>query len=187
MPGKVSRFDRVASLVRRSRRGDEEAFRRLLELHRPAVSSTLVACGVRSRETALDLAQETALTAWRRLSTLEDPKAFPAWIRRIAANTARDHLRRRAVRPEDDLEEAYDAAAPEDPHQDSERRAEVRLMMTALGDEEAEVVELLADRAEGVPIAELAERAGLSEGALKMKLTRARKRLRRRLEELRGT
>lgn len=175
----------VARLVENARSGDAESFRQLLMEHRSAIGSTLIACGVRSRDTAHDLAQEVALRAWRRLGSLDDPRSFTAWVRRIAANAARDHLRRTAVRREEDLDHALDLASDDDPHAEFERRAELRLMLAALDSEDAEVVELLVARAEGVSVEELAGRKGLSEGALKMRLMRARKRLRERLEELR--
>lgn len=70
--------------------------------HRSAIVSTLFACGVRCPETARDLTQEVALRAWTKLGVLKDPRTFPAWVRRIAANAARDHLRRTAVRREDE-------------------------------------------------------------------------------------
>ena len=120
------------------------------------------------------------------LAALDDPRSFTAWIRRIAANAARDHLRRQAVRREEALEAAADLAAEEDPHLDRERVVEAQLMLRALAAEDSEVVELLTARAEGIPVAELAERLGVSSDALKMRLMRARKRLRRRLDELRG-
>jgi RNA polymerase sigma-70 factor (ECF subfamily) len=126
-----------------------------------------------------------ALRAWTGLDTLQDPRAFPAWIRRIAANAARDQLRRRAVRREDELEEATHVESDDDPHLRAERLAENRFMLAALGDEDPEVVDLLLARANGVTVNELSERIGLSEGALKMRLMRARKRLRQRLENLR--
>jgi RNA polymerase sigma-70 factor (ECF subfamily) len=176
-------WDEVARLVGAAQDGDDDAFRVLLLSHRAAVSSTLVACGVRSDETARDLAQEVALRAWRRLASLSDPRSFTVWIRRIAANAARDHLRRVAVRREEELE----LAGHDDPHAEAERRAELRLMLAALEDEDAEVVELLMARADGVSVEALAVRTGVSEGALKMRLMRARKRLRDRLEELRGS
>jgi RNA polymerase sigma-70 factor (ECF subfamily) len=175
----------VARLVVEAQAGEADAFRELLVSHRAAVSSTLIACGVRSEDTARDLAQEVALRAWRRLSTLEDPRSFTAWIRRIAANAARDHLRRIAVRREEELEQALELAGDDDPYAEAERRSELRLMLAALEDEDAEVVELLVARADGTSVEALALRTGLSEGALKMRLMRARKRLRERLEELR--
>ena len=179
-------YDEVGRLVRRARGGDAEAFRNLLQSHRSAITSTLIACGTRNEDTARDLAQEVAIRAWQRLATLDDERSFTAWIRRIAANAARDHLRRMAVRREDDLEHALDLAGDDDPHRRAERTAELRLMLAALEGEDREVVELLIARAEGTSVEELAASTGLSEGALKMRLMRARKRLRERLAELRA-
>ena len=175
----------VARLVRLARDGDSDAFRVLLQSHRRAITSTLIACGARNDDTARDLAQEVAIRAWQRLDTLGDDRSFTAWIRRIAANAARDHLRRMAVRREDELETALDLAGDDDPHGRAERTAEIRLMLAALETEDREVVDLLIARAEGVSVDQLAAKAGLSEGALKMRLMRARKRLRVRLEQLR--
>ena len=180
-----SKWDEIALLVRRARRNDQAAFRQLLELHRDSVVSTLFACGVRCPETARDLAQDVALRAWTKLGGLKDPRTFPAWVRRIAANAARDHLRRTAVRREDELDEALELEGGEDPHNRAERISEIRLMLAALTDEDAEVVQLLVSRAEGVPVETLAASMGISPDALKMRTMRARKRLKARLEELR--
>jgi RNA polymerase sigma factor (sigma-70 family) len=113
--GTAADFRWVEDLVKRARDGDDEAFRELLQSHRAAVTSTLVACGVRTADTAEDLAQEVALRAWSRLPTLVNPGSFTAWIRRIAANAARDSLRRLAARREQDLEDALNLADPDDP------------------------------------------------------------------------
>jgi len=178
-------WEASAALVRRARSGDQGAFANLLTSHRDAITSTLFACGVRQPETAKDLAQDVAFRAWDQLSRLKDPRTFKAWVRRIAANAARDHLRRMAVRKEDELDAALHVESDDDPHQQSERMAEARLMMTALDSEDPEVVELLVAKANGESIAAMAERLDLSEGALKMRLMRVRKRLRKKLEELR--
>ncbi len=185
MPATVD-FEQDALLVRRACGGDEEAFRRLLDAHREAVVSTLVACGVRCPDTARDLAQDVALKAWRGLDGLADPRAFRAWLRRIAANAARDHLRRAAVRRERPLEEALELADDDDPAARSERAGELRLMLAALAEEDEEAHELLAARAAAVPVAELAASRGISEAAMKMRLMRIRQRLRRRLDALRS-
>jgi DNA-directed RNA polymerase specialized sigma24 family protein len=91
-----------------------------------------------------------------------------------------------AVRREDALDHALDLAGEDDPHRRAERTGEIRLMLAALENEDGEVVELLVARAEGTSVEELAARMGLSEGALKMRLMRARKRLRERLSQLRS-
>jgi len=181
----VSAWEATAVLVRRARSGDEQAFSELLQTHRAAITSTLVACGVRQPETAQDLAQDVALKAWSRLSSLNDPRTFKAWVRRIAANAARDHLRRMAVRKEDELDAALHVESDDDPHESAERIAEARLMLTVLDSEDPEVVELLMAKANGESIESMAGRLSLSEGALKMRLMRVRKRLRKKLVELR--
>jgi RNA polymerase sigma-70 factor (ECF subfamily) len=180
-----SPWEATAALVRRARSGDQSAFAELLQSHRDAITSTLFACGVRQRETARDLAQDVALRAWDRLPTLKDPRTFKAWVRRIAANAARDHLRRMAVRKEDELNAAVHVESVDDPHLQAERLAETRLMLAVLDSEDPEVVELLVAKADGESFASMAERLELSEGALKMRLMRVRKRLRKRLDELR--
>jgi len=177
-------WQEAAMLVGQAQRGDEEAFRQLLLAHRDVVASTLMACGVRSTETARDLAQEVALRVWTHLGDLREARTFRAWIRRIAANAARDHLRRMAVRREESLDAALDLAGDEDPHLDAQRMAEIRLMLAALDFEDQETVELLVARAEGTPVDDLAARVGASSGALKMRLVRARRRLQKRLGEL---
>ena len=179
------RWSEIARLVRSARSGSEEAFRDLLDRHRHAITSTLFACGVRCEETAKDLAQDVALRAWTRLDRLSDPRAFPAWIRRISANAARDHLRRSAVRREDSLEAAVAVESDDNPHEKAERVAEIRLMLAAIEEEDPETIDLLNARADGVPIADLAQDAGIAEAAMKMRLMRIRKRLRKRLESMR--
>jgi RNA polymerase sigma-70 factor (ECF subfamily) len=182
----TSKWDAIELLVRNARKGDHDAFRTLLDEHRSAIVSTLFACGVRCPETARDLAQEVALRAWTRLGGLKDPRTFPAWVRRVAANAARDHMRRIAVRREDELDDALSLEGGDDPHERAERVAEVQLMMAALIEEDDEVVQILVARAEGVSGETLAASMGISADALKMRVMRARKRLRARLDKLRA-
>lgn len=179
------RWEEIAEAVRLARAGSEEAFRGLLEQHRKAIASTLFASGVRCEETAKDLGQDVAIRAWTRLDRLSDPRAFPAWIRRIAANAARDHLRRSAVRKEDSLDAAVAIESDDDPQGKAERISEIRLMLAAIEKEDQETIDLLNARAEGIPIAKLAANAGIAEAAMKMRLMRIRKRLRTRLQSLR--
>lgn len=182
---KDGHWEQIALLVRRARDGDDASFRQLLEIHRSAVTSTLVACGVRCPETARDLAQDVSLRAWTHLDRLQDARSFPAWIRRIAANAARDHLRRLAVRREEALDQALELESDDDPHFEAERLSELRLMLGVLEEEDEETVRLLMARANGVGVEQLASSLGLSQGALKMRLLRVRKRLKHRLDELR--
>jgi len=176
---------RIARLIREAREGNEDSFRDLLEEHRDSITSTLIACGIRTAETAADLTQDTALRAWLRLDSLRDSTSFSPWIRQIAANAARDHLRRLTVRREESLESAAQLVSPEDPGRDTERRAEIQEMVAALSAEDDANVALLEERVAGGSVREIADRLGVSENAMKMRIMRIRKRLRRRLDEIR--
>lgn len=79
-------------------RGDENAFRTLVERHQERIFGYLLGM-VRNREVANDLFQETFLrviSAMRReRGSYERQGRWLAWVMRIARNSALDHLRRR--------------------------------------------------------------------------------------------
>jgi RNA polymerase sigma-70 factor, ECF subfamily len=82
-----------------ARRGDEQAFERLLEPHRRALH---VHCYrlLGSLADADDALQETALRAWRGLDGFEPRAPFRAWLYRIATNVCFRAIERRARTPE---------------------------------------------------------------------------------------
>lgn len=84
---------------------------------------------------AEDAAQEAFLTAYQRIPQLQDARAFPAWLRRIAWNKA-DHIQRRQGPPVADLDTGAFAAlsspTPEAQLERSELRQRVRAAVTAL-------------------------------------------------------
>jgi len=86
-------------LVERARQGAAAAFSRLVEaFERPVYALALQKLG--HPEDAQDVAQDAFLEAFRTLDRLEDPEAFPGWIRRIALSFSYQRLRRRQRRPE---------------------------------------------------------------------------------------
>jgi RNA polymerase sigma-70 factor (ECF subfamily) len=70
------------ALVERARRGDRDAFGRLVERYRPAVVGTARAL-LANHHDAEEVAQEALVQAWRELPNLRDPSRFPAWLSRI--------------------------------------------------------------------------------------------------------
>lgn len=91
-----------AALVEAASRGDQEAFRRLVEpirgeLHRFSYRM------LGSFQDAEDVLQDSQLKAWRRLETYDRRASFRAWMYRIVTNTSLDALRtrRRRVLPQD--------------------------------------------------------------------------------------
>lgn len=79
-------------------RGDQRAFRSLVERHQERVFGYLLGM-VRDRDVANDLFQETFLRVvaalQRRRGSYERQGRFGAWVMRIARNAALDHLRSR--------------------------------------------------------------------------------------------
>jgi RNA polymerase sigma factor (sigma-70 family) len=135
-----------------------------------------------SREDALDVVAETFAIAWRRRDNLpEDPAEVRPWLfgiaRRCLANSARGT--RRADRLGQRLAEAFDAGAVPDPSALHEHRAEtqrVREALDQLSADDRELVTLVAW--EGLSPAEAADVLGLTAGAARVRLHRARARLR---------
>jgi RNA polymerase sigma-70 factor (ECF subfamily) len=81
-------------LVRLARAGDAEAFGELIERNRRAVFRTALAA-LGSRDEADDVAQETFVTAFRKLDGFRGDAAFKTWLLAIAWRKALD--RRRSV------------------------------------------------------------------------------------------
>ena len=89
--------DQLTTLVARATEGDEVAFTRIVAAHHGDMTRvSYLICG------DLDLADEAVAAAWaiawRRLRDLRDPERLRPWLVSIAANEARQSLRRRKRR-----------------------------------------------------------------------------------------
>ena len=82
------------ALVRRIKRGDEEAFREMVERYHARVYS--LSYGVlRNAEDAEEATQDSFLTLYRKISTFDESKKFFSWFYRVALNQAYSRARRR--------------------------------------------------------------------------------------------
>lgn len=159
-----------ADLVERARRGDEEAFERLVRIGAPAALS---AARRITRDPALaeDAAQEAFLRAFRALGSYRHESSFAGWIRKIAFRTAIDLVRRR--RPEHPLPIELGVAISE------ERRHEaadlLREAMAALSPLDRQL--LFAREIEGKPDREIAELFEMTVTGVRVRIHRARRRL----------
>src|SRR5829696_7764055 len=81
-----------AELVTASRRGDGEAFGRIVRRYQGMVTGLIyAACGDLHRSE--DLAQETFVSAWKSLSGLREPAKLPAWLCQVARHRLLDDAR----------------------------------------------------------------------------------------------
>ena len=84
-------------LLEAAHNGDEDAFRHLVEPHRPALLAHCYRM-LGSLHDAEDALQETLLHAWRGLSGFEGRSALRRWLYRIATNACLDAIARRPNR-----------------------------------------------------------------------------------------
>ncbi|PCG15755.1 RNA polymerase sigma factor [Sphingomonas adhaesiva] len=167
--------------------GREEAFAEIMQRHRQAVYRVIVT-NVGDPDEALDLVQETFVSAHGALRRYDPARPMAAWLARIAINKCRDWGRRRAVRrafrfmvP---IEDVADRQADETPGQDvgTADRQELARMRRAIADLPASQREpLVLHAVEGLSQAETAEILSISEKAVETRIRRARQTLRQRL------
>jgi RNA polymerase sigma factor (sigma-70 family) len=139
-----------------------------------------------SREDALDVVAETFATAWRRRTDMPaDPEEARPWLfgiaRRCLANAARGS--RRADRLGERLAGAFVPGTVPDPAAVHERTREFELVhgaLEGLSDDDRELVTLIAW--EGLTPAQAADVLGIPAGTARVRLHRARTRLRTALD-----
>ena len=133
-------------------------------------------------EDARDVVQETYLRAYRGLSRFRGDAQFTTWLYRITANCANTHLGRRLRHRHDELTEESQVV-DDRPEIDPQHRAEnealrgrLRLAIEQLPPRLRAVV-VLRDVYD-LPHEAIAEELGITESAAKVRLHRARRRLR---------
>lgn len=82
----------ITELVRRAQDGDPEAYTQLVRKFQAAIFATAYQT-VLDFEAACDIAQDTFVRAYEKLSSLRDPACFPGWVVRICRNLAASWLR----------------------------------------------------------------------------------------------
>ncbi len=184
-----------ADLVARLQRGEEAAFEEAVRLHAPRMLS--VARRILGQDhDAHDALQDAFLSAFRAIGSFNQDSQLSTWLHRIVVNAALMKLRRRkrkAERSIEDLLPAFnqngkfqEAASPwtvtyDDAVSNEETRQLVRNSIDQLPETHRSVL-VLRD-IEGHSTAETATLLGVSEGAVKTRLHRARLALRTLLDE----
>ncbi|MCA8968385.1 MAG: sigma-70 family RNA polymerase sigma factor [Planctomycetes bacterium] len=151
--------------------------------HRTWISA--LAATLRPRGTELeDLLQEVALKVLRGFDDLRDDVAVRAWLRSITKNVCTDAGRRQRLRTTESCELTAIAVNGDRELERVEQRDEVERVQLALATLPESARELLALRAiRGLTQRQIAETLELTETAVEQRLVRARRALRRALEQ----
>src|SRR5688572_10028097 len=161
---------------------DETALAERFETHRARLGA-IAGRMLGSRAEAEDVVQEV----WLRISGhgVTGVRNLDGWLTTVTARICLDHLRARAARPEQPLD---DTDPPRDPPGDLDDPAEMAVLADSLGAALLVVLDTLtpAERVAfvlhdlfAVPFAEIAPIVGRSTDAAKMLASRARRRVRR--------
>jgi RNA polymerase sigma-70 factor, ECF subfamily len=176
-----------AELVRLTLAGDKRAGGTLLRRHLRPVRR-IFQINVSDPAIVDDLTQETMLGCFRRLSSLERPESFGAWVVGIAYNKLRDHYRKKK-QGQDRFDwgalSAHDVEGPDAPFQVIVARHDARVLVEALRQLPLRAQQLLLhfywDRLKRTEIAEILE---IPVGTVGSRLSYARKQLRERMEAI---
>ena len=168
-------------LLAACRRGDPRAFEEIVALtYRHVYTQALRLVG--DRQDAEDVAQEAYVRVFRGLAGFRGDAQFETWLYRIVSNAAMTHLRRRR---------RFGEVLTETGQEPLEFPSEVRVAEEAVDRDALEralealpmsmrSVVVMKD-VYGLSCREIGDQIGISEGAVKVRLHRARKRLKEHL------
>src|SRR6478752_2855185 len=124
-----------ADLVARSLAGDRDAFSCIVSRYQTLICS-LAYSRIGNLGQSEDIAQETFITAWKRLRHLREPAKLRSWLCGIVRNRVYKNLRREGLEPAHDAESldlADDRAAGEAlPSEQVVRREEETILWRSL-------------------------------------------------------
>ncbi|NYJ77032.1 RNA polymerase sigma-70 factor (ECF subfamily) [Nesterenkonia xinjiangensis] len=133
---------------------------------------------LRDRSEAEDIVQDTFLTVWRRLHTLEDVEKFKTWIYRLTSNACIDVIRRRerqrttATDPSDLVTVVSSESSLEDATERGEALRHLESVLVTLPAEQR--LAWLLFEIEGQSYAEIAAVMDSTEGSVRGRIYRAR-------------
>jgi RNA polymerase sigma-70 factor (ECF subfamily) len=165
--------------MRAAMRGDARSYHRLLQELAPVLRAFAARGMARHRlgsEDVEDVVQETLLAVHLKRHTWDARQAFSPWLYAVAHNKLIDSLRRRGRRIHLPIDEMGDLPAGEK-HPAEFNGADAETVIASLKGRDREIV--VAISIEGASARQVAERLGMTEGAVRVALHRALKSLAR--------
>lgn len=168
-----------------ARGGDQAAYGRIVAACQNTVTTIALAI-TRDVAASEDIAQDAFLSAWQHLERLQNPDSFLPWLRQIARNLARDHLRKYRDAPLDgpNAELAMAMAADPGPQPmqqllETEQERAAAELIASLPEDSREA--LLLFYREGQSSQQVALLLGITDAAVRKRLSRARQLVREEL------
>lgn len=173
-----SKIDDIGCLVVSAQNGDEQATERLITIYKGLVF-TIVLRMTNDYDASHDLTQETFIKAFTNIRKVKSGEHFKPWICTIARNIVRDYFRKMKKTQALSFEEVKDCHGGSN-IESTRRRLIIQGALAKLAEKDR--VMLTLTYYDGLSIFEVAHIMKMSEGAVKVCVHRARKRLRKHLE-----
>lgn len=191
--GREENTERDRDLVRRCKKGDDAAFEELVRLYQQTIFNVIYH-NIGNRNDVEDIAQKVFAKIYFSLEKFDNKRPFFPWLYRIAVNQCYDelrHIKRRklftftelSLDDGDQIERLLNQTEqPSDSADDKEKEhALLRKILNLLPEQQRTAI-VLRDLEE-VPYQEMAEIMNCTEQAARLKVFRARARMRELLEK----
>lgn len=182
--------EKLAEMVLSAQKGEEQGFTALYDTFHQDIYYYIYKI-VKDEELAADLTQDTFVDILQKIGTLREPGAFVAWSRQVAYSRCTAYFRKRKELLADENEDGYsvfDTLAedrrefiPDAALDLEELKAAIGAMCDALPEEQRAA--LLMRYYEELPVSQIAQIQGVSEGTVKSRLNYGRNALRKAVEE----
>ncbi len=155
-------------LIRKAKKGDADAFCRLMDLHMQSIYKVAMAY-LKNDEDVADAIQETILACFQKIGTLKQNRYFKTWLIRILINKCKDILQNRSRM-------VYTDMIPEIPtYEETFERVEWNQVLDLL-DEKYRII-LLLYYLEGFNTREIGDILNMKESTVKTRLSRGRQKV----------
>ena len=193
--GKQIADDELANLVAAARIGDQDAVSALYEKTYSKVYYTVKSM-IKDEDAVFDIVQDTYIKAFSRLDGFQGDTKFLPWVRQIAANTARDWLKKRRPMLFAELGSGGDTDTPVEelfpderienlPEQVIDQKETTRLLREILDElPEDQRAAIGMFYYEELSVKEIADAMSVSESAVKSRLMYGRRKIEKKVREL---
>ncbi len=132
----------IEQLVQQAKAGEREAFSKIVSI----MMNKIVALTYKmtaDKDSAMDLAQESFVSAWQGLTEFKGDSKFQSWLYRIAVNKTLNYIRREKKKTNDnEMTYAVSSDNPEITYQQEEMRKQILEFMQGLPTQQRIVFEL---------------------------------------------
>ena len=175
-------MSKTEKLVSKAKSGNQNAFTKLYELTKNEVWFTCLSLA-KNEENAKDIMQDTYITAFLKINSIDDNGKFSSWIKRIAVNKSKDFLKSRVdcqLNEEVimDLIETDEIVLPEEYiTKDEKRKTILQLMEDTLSSAQYQTV--FMHYFDNMTVSEIAEVFDCPEGTVMSRLSLARTKMKK--------